>query len=84
MATKQPSKVLDGSIRNFLERYESALSEAIDGVSERFAEKIEPLVEEFGAPAVDTAIRYYAVTVSVPKNLQEAFGFIVSDPWQDE
>lgn len=84
MAMKQPSKVLDDRLRDFLEGYESGLSDAIDQVTERIAEKIEPLVEEFGAPAVDIALRYYAVTVSVPKNLQEAFGPAVADSWEDE
>lgn len=84
MAMKEPSKVLDDKIRGLLERYESLLSEAFDQVTETFSENVEPLVEQFGAPAVAGTLRHYAVTVRLPKNLAEAFGPAVDDPWQDE
>jgi hypothetical protein len=79
---KQSTKVLDGRIRNFLERYELALSEAVDGVSERFAEKIEPLVEEFGG----SSGRYRSQVLRCHRQcaLQEAFGPAVADSWEDE
>jgi hypothetical protein len=81
---KQPSKVLDDRLLGLLERYETEVSDAAEYVSERFSDTIEPLIEEFGAPAVAAVLRYYTLTIRLPKNLQEAFGFVVSDPWQDE
>jgi len=80
---KQPSKVLDDRLRSFLERYEGSLSDAVERVSEGFLGSIESLVEEFGARAVGENLRYYMITV-LPKDLEEAFGPIEPDQWQDE
>jgi hypothetical protein len=75
---KQPSsvdgRVLDFRLSNFMEWYESERSLAIKAVNERFAWRIGSMVDDHGAPAVDSALKDYRITVGLPKTLHDVFG----------
>jgi len=81
---KQPSKVLDDRLLGLLERYETEVSDAAEYVTEKLSGMVERLIDEFGAPTVDAALKNYRIAPVLPKNLREAFGSAVADPWQDE
>jgi hypothetical protein len=51
------SKVLDNKLRGLLERYESDVSDAAEYVTEKLSGIVERLIDEFGAPAVDAALK---------------------------
>jgi len=84
MATKQPSKVLNRRLRLFLEKYERALGDAFDRVTEGLLGEIEHMVEEYGAATVGHLLSHYPITISLDKTLLEAFGPAVADSWEDE
>jgi len=73
MASVHPIEVLDDRLRDLLERYQSELSDALDHVTEKFSEKIERLIEQFGAEELEINLKYYPITL-LPRNLHEAFG----------
>ena len=73
MSAVHPIEVLDDRLRDLLERYQSELSDALDHVTEKFSEKIERLIEQFGAEELEINLRYYPLTI-FPRNLHEAFG----------
>jgi len=83
MSTVHPIEVLDDRLRDLLERYQSELSDALDHVTEKFSEKIERLIEQFGAEELEINLRYYPLTI-FPRNLHEAFGPVSALRWQDE
>ncbi|MGA2235604.1 MAG: hypothetical protein ABSG23_09030 [Terriglobales bacterium] len=83
MSTVHPIEVLDDRLRDLLERYQSELSDALDHVTEKFSEKIERLIEQFGAEELEINLRYYPLTV-LPRNLHEAFGPVSALRLQDE
>jgi hypothetical protein len=67
-----------------LEKYERALGDAFDRVSEGFLGEIEQMVEEFGAVTVGHLLSHYPITIHLDKTLLEAFGPAVADSWEDE
>jgi hypothetical protein len=83
MSAVHPIEVLDDRLRDLLERYQSELSDALDHVTEKFSEKIERLIEQFGAEELEINLRYYPLTI-FPRNLHEAFGPVSALRWQDE
>jgi len=83
MSAVHPIEVLDDRLRDLLERYQSELSDALDHVTEKFSEKIERLIEQFGAEELEINLRYYPLTV-LPRNLHEAFGPVSALRLQDE
>jgi hypothetical protein len=83
MSAVHPIEVLDDRLRDLLERYQSELSDALDHVTEKFSEKIERLIEQFGAEELEINLRYYPVTV-LPRNLHEAFAPVSALKLQDE
>ncbi len=83
MASVHPIEVLDDRLRDLLERYQSELSDAVDHVTEKFSEKIERLIEQFGAQELEINLKYYPITV-FPRNLHEAFGPVSALKLQDE
>ena len=83
MAAVHPIEVLDDRLRDLLERYQSELSDAVDHVTQTFSEKMERLIEQFGAEELELNLKYYPLTV-LPRNLHEAFGPVSALKWQDE
>jgi hypothetical protein len=83
MASVHPIEVLDDRLRDLSERYQSELSDAVDHVTEKFSEKIERLIEQFGAQELEINLKYYPITV-FPRNLHEAFGPVSALKLQDE
>jgi hypothetical protein len=81
---KQPSKVLDDRLLGLLERYETEVSDAAEYVTEKLSGIVERLIDEFGAPTVDAALKNYRIAPVLPKDLHEAFGPVADDRWQDE
>jgi hypothetical protein len=81
---RQPSRILDLRLRNFLEKYERALGDAFDQVTEGLSGEIESMVEEYGAPEVGHLLSHYPITLRLDRTLLEAFGPAVADSWGDE
>jgi hypothetical protein len=82
MAAVHPIEVLDDRLRGLLERYESAVSDAVDPVTGKFSGEIAGLIEQFGAQELEINFKYYPITV-LPKNLHLAFGPVSALRWQD-
>jgi len=62
--------------RNFRERsWEVEFTRKLSGIG---------LIDEFGAPAVDAALKDYRIAPVLPKSLHEAFGLVEPDEWRDE
>jgi hypothetical protein len=83
MASVHPIEVLDDRLRDLLERYQSELSDAVDHVTQTFSEKMERLIEQFGAEELELNLKYYPLTV-LPRNLHEAFAPVSALRLQDE
>jgi len=83
MAAVHPIEVLEKRLRDLLELYESDLSDAVDHVTEKFSEKMERLIEQFGPEELELNLKYYPVTV-LPRNLHEAFAPVSALRLQDE
>jgi len=83
MAAVHPIEVLEKRLRGLLEMYESDLGDAVDRVTEKYSEKIERLIEQFGAEELEINLKYYPITV-LPRNLHQAFGPVSALRWQDE
>jgi hypothetical protein len=83
MAAVHPIEVLEKRLRDLLELYESDLSDAVDHVTEKFSEKMERLIEQFGPEELELNLKYYPITV-LPKNLHQAFAPVSALRLHDE
>jgi hypothetical protein len=83
MSAVHPIEVLEKRLRDLLERYQSAASDAVDPVTGKFSGEIERLIEQFGAEELEINLRYYPLTV-FPRNLHEAFAPVSALRSQDE
>ena len=62
MAAQQQSKVLDEKVCALAEDFETRLGEAFNDAVERFQNRVEALIEQFGATAVGDRMKRYPIS----------------------